>query len=1611
MHLHHVLLAVVALGTACQRPPKSPPKAPASVPERSDKLIRAAEPIPGQYLVSLRAGEDEAGARALAERHGGKLLRYHGALLDVATLNVAPERAVALAEDAAVRLAEEDSVVRIASVPWHLDRVDQRALPLDGQATGTERGKGVHVYVVDTGVLTTHPELVGRADAPLSTVVEPGGAAPPSGDCHGHGTHLAALAAGKTTGVAPGAMVHALRAVDCAGVGAVSYVVAALDWVQANHASPAVALVGVTAGHSPTLSDALRKTLDAGVTVVAPAGNSGLDACGTFPAAYPGVLAVGAVDEADAVTPYSNQGRCVSLFAPGEKLVSAWNDGEYRIASGTSQAAALVAGAAAAFQQHYPQAAPHTVSAALMGNATLGLPSGRTPGSLDRLLYTGFIAPPVSGAPRPTVKLEAPVAGAEVTGTVALRASATGPVTQVAFLADGQYLGADADGSNDFSFSWGTQSLGNGPHTVLARAFDAAGNVAEHSVQVLVTNPSNAGYDADMKAPACLRPGQRCASGSLLTGRGPVGPEVNAPNTLQAACADGASGSYRVDESIESIEVQLAGGAATLAEGQIVNVAIRVWAYPDFNSDEVDLYFTRDALGPQWQYVGTAKLAGAGEQVAHFSYRLPALLDDPPSARRCPADTECAGLQAVRAVLRFGNQPAACTDGRYDDHDDLAFAVTSGAPDTIEPEVRVVSPKRAAKLSGEEILEAEASDDRQVVSRVEFYLNERLLGISTAPDATGHFQLKWNADSVPLSDTSVLTAIAYDASGNSARSAGVLVAVVDLELPTVSITLPIPEKAADGTLRAVVGGIAKIEAVATDNRALYRVLFRRGTLPIGEVTLPPYSLSWDTTKQSGETTLTAEAFDASGNKQTSAAIRVTVDNMPPLVAISSPAAGTEVHGLVEVKGTASDNDQVARVELLVQDIPVAEATIDTATNSWRATFMSGAFPNIPVELVARAYDRVGTVTKSAPLTILVRDTTPPNVVLSLPSPGALVQGLVQVAATVEDEGFLKKVLFYQDGQLLFEDTTPPFEGTWDTRTLTDGPHTLKAVAQDIAENVGESTPLAVTVDNHAPDVTLVYPLPGMVSGAVEIRVRASDTVGVDRVVVAVDGTPLGTATRDTSDGTLYRIAWLTTSFDNRTFSLTAVAIDLIGNEKKSAPVALTVSNPTTAELSAELAAPICAQTAAWCTSGTLLDGVGTSEAHAPNTVAGSCQDGKAGTYHEHESVDRITVRSLDFGPLTAGRQVAVEIQYWAAAANESDQLDVYYATDARNPTWVILGTLTPPKVGRNEAPFLVYTLPTGPLQAIRAAYRFGAKGPTSCSTEGMTKEQLASNYDDIDDLVFAVGTPTDTTPPQVVLSTPVDGGVVAGDVELWAAASDDVGIARVEFLVDGVPLAARNAPPYFVVWPAGEVANGGHTLAVRAYDTSGNSAAVAPITVTVRNIPNAIYDAARAAPTCVEPAGFCDSGSLLDGRSDATQLGPEPNAPNTLQNSCQDGREGVYHLDESIDGLKVSTLDGLPFEPGKRVKVEARVWAYSGFSDDSLDLYYTTSADTPTWVWFATLKPTASGAQVLSAEYTLPPGRMQAVRARFRYGGTAATCAAEPAPMDDVDDLAFGVVY
>jgi len=286
---------------------------------------------------------------------------------------------------------------------WGLDRIDQRALPLNNQFSRAYTGSGVTAYIIDTGVLSTHTEFGGRVLSGFSSVSDSIG----TEDCNGHGTHVAGTVGGSNYGVAPGVAIVPVRVLDCSGSGSTSAVIAGIDWVVANHVAgtPAVANMSLGGGRSSALDIAVQSAVADGVVFVVAAGNSTANACQSSPAGEPLAITVGATTSADARSSFSNYGSCVDVFAPGSSITSAWytSTTASNTISGTSMASPHVAGVVALGLEIAPNSSVAQISEWVTSTATQGVISDAGSGSPNLLVYSRLSsAPPVAAAPTTT---------------------------------------------------------------------------------------------------------------------------------------------------------------------------------------------------------------------------------------------------------------------------------------------------------------------------------------------------------------------------------------------------------------------------------------------------------------------------------------------------------------------------------------------------------------------------------------------------------------------------------------------------------------------------------------------------------------------------------------------------------------------------------------------------------------------------------------------------------------------------------------------------------------------------------------------------------------------------------------------------------------------------------------------------------------------------------------------------------------------------------------------------------------------------------------------------------------------------------------------------------
>src|SRR3954470_3323446 len=466
------------------------------------------------------------------------------------------------------------------------------------------------------------------------------------------------------------------------------------------------------------------------------------------------------------------------------------------------------------------------------------------------------------------------------------------------------------------------------------------------------------------------------------------------------------------------------------------------------------------------------------------------------------------------------------------------------------------------------------------------------------------------------------------------------------------------------------------------------------------------------------------------------------------------------------------------------------------------------------------------------------------VTVTSPTAGSQVGGTTTISASVTIVGALTVggVQFQVDGvNVGAEDTTVPYSTPWNTIPLSNGSHTLTAVGRSLLGLRFTSDPVTVTVfnDTTPPAVNLTAPANGAtVSGTTTVSATASDDVGVAGVQFKLDGANLGA--EDVSAP--YSVSWNTKTASNASHTLTAVARDAAGNATTATVVTVTIFNDTTPP-AVNLTAPA---------NGATVSGTTTVSATASDNV------GVAGVQFKLDGAN------LGAEDVTAPYSVSWNTK---TASNASHTLTavardaVGNATTATVVTVTVFNDTTPPAVNLT-APANGATVSGTTTVSATASDNVGVAGVqfkldgANLGAEDVTapysvswNTKTASNASHTLTAVArdAVGNATtatvvtvtvfnDTTAPTVSLTAPANGETVSGTTTITATASDDVGVAGVQFKLDGANFGAEvTTAPYSIPWDTKATSNASHTLAAVARDAAGNATTAATITVTVAN--------------------------------------------------------------------------------------------------------------------------------------------------------------------------------
>lgn len=199
---------------------------------------------------------------------------------------------------------------------WGLDRINQKSLPLDNNINHNFTGYGVDVYILDSGILSSHEQFThgDRAICSFNAIAKD------NTDCYdgtGHGTHVAGSVGGTSYGVTKGVQLLAVKVLDSNGSGLASRVIAGIDHVvnkKKSRIRPTVVNMSFGGKQSLALNEAVDAAVEEGIVFVASAGNDARPACQQSPASSQLAITVGASNQRDRGALYSNFGKCIDIF-------------------------------------------------------------------------------------------------------------------------------------------------------------------------------------------------------------------------------------------------------------------------------------------------------------------------------------------------------------------------------------------------------------------------------------------------------------------------------------------------------------------------------------------------------------------------------------------------------------------------------------------------------------------------------------------------------------------------------------------------------------------------------------------------------------------------------------------------------------------------------------------------------------------------------------------------------------------------------------------------------------------------------------------------------------------------------------------------------------------------------------------------------------------------------------------------------------------------------------------------------------------------------------------------------------------------------------------------
>lgn len=471
-----------------------------------------------------------------------------------------------------------------------------------------------------------------------------------------------------------------------------------------------------------------------------------------------------------------------------------------------------------------------------------------------------------------------------------------------------------------------------------------------------------------------------------------------------------------------------------------------------------------------------------------------------------------------------GDNDVTCTQGSVLD----SFSIGSFSnEDVTPPTVSITTPAYGSEVAGKIDISAVASDNERV-SSVQFLLDGQNLGskMTSVP-----YSISWDTTNV-ADGQHTLAALARDAAGNIGNSETVQVTVTNNSTATTLTFIPTDDATIEsGSASSNFGSASKIEV---DDSPKQQMLIRFSVSGVGGRTVRDARLRLYNVNASDRGGDFYRVSDNDWNEQT-----VTWS--------SAPAA--DAAPIASLGPVSRDSWVEVDVSPLVTGDGIYSMRVDSTSRNG-ASYSSKETGTHAPELVVS----VGSGSTA--------DTTPPEVSVTTPGSGDVISGTANLAVAASDDVGVTGVQFLLDGRNLgIEVTSTPYAISWDTIEITDGSHTIAAVARDAAGNTATSPAVTVSVKNSvdagSQTVSISAPIDGAtVAGKVTVQADVAGSDGVTAVQFQVDGENLGAEITSAP----FVISWDSTAVDNGYHVISAVVRDPFGTSAIADPVTVSVEN-------------------------------------------------------------------------------------------------------------------------------------------------------------------------------------------------------------------------------------------------------------------------------------------------------------------------------------------------------------------------------------------------------------------------------------------------------------------